>query len=291
MPHEGLPAGRSAFVALLVERGLVNNNELHLAEVHAEREGVDVPEAMVRIGLISEEDCCSLLSAATGLPQVDVATVPRSELALRLVPEPLARRREAVPLGVDNRTLTYATHRPFDTEIERDLSSASGRWAMPVIARRSALLEALDQCYPQRRDRDRRASTGHGRRSARIIVADDDGITRMLVKTLLERAQFEVLEAAHGRQAIELASTGCPDLMLMDLNMPEMDGYEAIQCLRRQPAFTSIPIIVLTAEDGPSIERRVLDIGADDYMLKPFEPAILLSRVNAVFRRLEVAAA
>jgi CheY-like chemotaxis protein len=127
--------------------------------------------------------------------------------------------------------------------------------------------------------------------TTRVLVTDDEPITRMLVKLLLEREQYEVLEAANGRDAIDIAVREHPDLVLIDLNMPQMDGYEALARLRRNFTLTTMPIIVLTSEEGPGVERRVLDLGADDYILKPFDPAVLLSRVQAVFRRLKVAAA
>ncbi len=129
------------------------------------------------------------------------------------------------------------------------------------------------------------------RDNPRVLVVDDDAITRMLVKLLLEREKFEVLQAANGRDGIEIAMRERPDLLLIDLNMPEMDGYQAIATLRKDLAMATLPILVLTSEEGPGIERRVLELGADDYMLKPFDPDVLLSRVNAVFRRLKVAAA
>jgi CheY-like chemotaxis protein len=125
----------------------------------------------------------------------------------------------------------------------------------------------------------------------RVLVVDDDAITRMLVKLLLERERFEVLEAANGRDGVEIARRERPDLLLVDLNMPEMDGYQAIADLRKDLSLAALPIVVLTSEEGPGIERRVLELGADDYMLKPFDPDVLLSRVNAVFRRLKVAVA
>ena len=99
-----------------------------------------------------------------------------------------------------------------------------------------------------------------------------------------------MLEAANGRDAVEIASRERPDLLIIDLNMPEMDGYEAIANLRKDLSMATLPIMVLTSEEGPGIERRVLELGADDYMLKPFDPDVLLSRVNAVFRRLKVMA-
>jgi type IV pilus assembly protein PilB len=138
-------------------------------------------------------------------------------------------------------------------------------------------------------DGDATGTKARGRH--RILVTDDEPITRMLVKLLLEREQFEVLEAANGRDAVEIAIRERPDLLLIDLNMPEMDGYEAIARVRREMALAMMPILVLTSEEGPGVERRVLELGADDYIIKPFDPEVLLSRVNAVFRRLKVMAA
>ncbi len=125
----------------------------------------------------------------------------------------------------------------------------------------------------------------------RVLIADDEPITRMLVKLLLERQHFEVLEAVNGRDALEIALREHPDLLMTDLNMPEMDGYEAITRIRREMSLAMLPVLVLTSEEGPGVERRVLELGADDYVVKPFDPDVLLSRVNAVFRRLKVMAA
>lgn len=129
------------------------------------------------------------------------------------------------------------------------------------------------------------------RTKTRVLVTDDDPLTRMLVKLLLEREAFEVLEATNGKQALEIALREKPDLLVIDLNMPEVDGYQAIGQLRRDMSLAMMPILVLTAEDGPGIEERVLKLGADDYIIKPFDPALLLARVNAVFRRLKAVAA
>jgi DNA-binding response OmpR family regulator len=124
----------------------------------------------------------------------------------------------------------------------------------------------------------------------RVLVTDDEPITRMLLRLMFERDHFEVLEASNGREAAEIAARERPDVLLIDLNMPEMDGYEAVERLRRGLGITT-PIVVLTSDTGPGVERRVLDLGADDYITKPVDPAFLLSRVRAAFGRLNVGAA
>jgi DNA-binding response OmpR family regulator len=159
--------------------------------------------------------------------------------------------------------------------------------AMLLVSRGVTSIEEVDRVLSLEPGRAAAADTS----GPRVLVADDDAITRMLVKVLLEREHFEVLEATNGAEAVTIATRERPDLLLIDLNMPEMDGFEAIARLRKDFTLTTLPIIVITAEDGPGIEQRVLGLGADDYILKPFEPDSLLSRVNAVFRRLKVKAA
>jgi CheY-like chemotaxis protein len=121
----------------------------------------------------------------------------------------------------------------------------------------------------------------------RVLIADDDRIIRMLLKVLLEQDGYTVLETENGQQALDVARRERPDLVIIDLTMPQMDGYEAIQRIRQEAAIASLPVIVLTAETGPGVEQRVLELGADDYLIKPFEADVLRARVRAVFRRQE----
>jgi type IV pilus assembly protein PilB len=119
----------------------------------------------------------------------------------------------------------------------------------------------------------------------KVLVVDDDRMIRMLVKLLLEKEGYDVIEGEHGVHAVELSRNERPDLLVLDLMMPQMDGFQALDRLRRDLSMATLPVIVLTAESGPDTERRVLELGADDYLVKPFEPGVLLSRVRAVFRR------
>jgi type IV pilus assembly protein PilB len=129
------------------------------------------------------------------------------------------------------------------------------------------------------------------RDKVRILVTDDDRMIRMLVRMLLEREGYEVLEADNGETGLETARRERPDLMLVDLMMPSMDGFQTIERIRRDVALATMPVIVLTSETGATVEKRVLGLGADDYLVKPFDADVLVSRVRAMFRRLAQSAA
>ena len=127
--------------------------------------------------------------------------------------------------------------------------------------------------------------------SRRVLVTDDDRMIRLLVRMLLEKEGFKVLEAENGAVGMEMARREKPDLMLVDLQMPDIDGFQVIQMMRADKNLASIPLLVLTSESGSEVESKVLEMGADDYLVKPFEPEVMISRIRAAFRRAARAAA
>lgn len=118
--------------------------------------------------------------------------------------------------------------------------------------------------------------------SKTIMVVDDEERIRSLVRAYLEKEGFRVVIATNGREALYLARDEKPDLILLDLMMPEMDGYEFMR-LHRQERET--PIILLTARVEETDTVVGLELGADDYITKPFSPRVLVARVRAVIRR------
>ncbi len=121
----------------------------------------------------------------------------------------------------------------------------------------------------------------------RILVIDDDADIRRLVRDYLEHAGFEVLVAADGTAAGVLVASRRPDLIVLDLGLPGIDGLDVTRSLRRTSA---VPIIMLTARADESDRLVGLELGADDYVTKPFSPKELVARVRAVLRRTESAA-
>lgn len=120
----------------------------------------------------------------------------------------------------------------------------------------------------------------------RVLVVDDEDSIRELIVFNLEQQGFEVLEAANGIQAIQRVEEGHPDLIILDLMLPLMDGLEVCHKLRRSGEYSAIPIIMLTARSEEVDRVLGLEIGADDYVTKPFSPRELMARVKAILRRL-----
>jgi len=120
-----------------------------------------------------------------------------------------------------------------------------------------------------------------------ILVVDDEPRIVQIARDYLERAGFEVLSAGNGELALALARSERPNLIVLDLMLPGMDGLDVTRALRRDPLLPEIPIIMLTARVEESDKLVGLELGADDYLTKPFSPRELVARVRAVLRRTE----
>ncbi len=116
----------------------------------------------------------------------------------------------------------------------------------------------------------------------KILAVDDEPLYQHLLKVNLEKEGYEVITASNGEEALEMVSSRQPDLVIMDIMMPKLDGLTASERIRQ---FSNIPIVILTARGEEQDRVRGLNIGADDYVVKPFSATELVARVRAVLRR------
>ena len=126
---------------------------------------------------------------------------------------------------------------------------------------------------------------------SKVLIVEDEANIRQLVKYNLEKESFQVIEAEDGLQGLRLAKAEKPDLVLLDLMLPQMDGLEVCRSLKGNQATAALPIIMLTAKSEEIDKVIGLELGADDYMTKPFSPRELVARVKAVLRRSQKEAA
>ena len=128
-----------------------------------------------------------------------------------------------------------------------------------------------------------------GEAMPKILVAEDEKDIRELIGFTLRFAGFEVILVSDGIEAVEQAVELQPDLILLDVRMPKMTGYEACRVLKEEPATTAIPVVFLSAKGQEGEIKRGLDVGAVEYIVKPFAPDDLTSQVKDVLRRVQTA--
>ncbi len=119
-------------------------------------------------------------------------------------------------------------------------------------------------------------------KEGRILIVDDEASNRSLVRRVLEPLGYAVAEAADGEAALAAVAKGIPDLVLLDIQMPRMDGYAALRQLKEDPKTRLVPVVMLTSLDQFPDKLRAVEIGADDYLLKPFHVAELCARVKSL---------
>jgi CheY-like chemotaxis protein len=128
-------------------------------------------------------------------------------------------------------------------------------------------------------------TAGARERSTKVLLVEDEDQLRRVMKDLLEREGYIVAEARDGVQALDEVDRHAPDIIVLDLNLPGLDGYAVLQQLRSRPATRSIPVMVLTAKGDEDNEVRVFELGADDFITKPFRARALSARLEAVLGR------
>lgn len=121
----------------------------------------------------------------------------------------------------------------------------------------------------------------------RILIVDDEEDILELIRYNLKKEGYDVISAENGEKCLAMVATHSPDLIVLDLMMPGLDGLDVCRMVKNSPATEAIPIIMLTAKSSESDIVVGLELGADDYVLKPFSPRILIARIKSVLRRIK----
>jgi Tfp pilus assembly pilus retraction ATPase PilT/CheY-like chemotaxis protein len=167
---------------------------------------------------------------------------------------------------------------PADSRVSR----STGQVGVPhePAAPVSTVFDLLEESAPPAR-----RSGAHGQPASKVLLVDDEDSLRKVMRDLLERDGYIVTEARDGVQALDQVDRVGPDIIVLDLNLPGLDGYGVLSHLRSRPATANIPVIVLTAKGDEDNEVRVFELGADDFLTKPFRARALSARLEAVLGR------
>ncbi|MBE0592290.1 MAG: type II/IV secretion system protein [Gemmatimonadales bacterium] len=195
-----------------------------------------------------------------------VVDVPQSDEIQAEVPEKRPKRRSSGAHRASGGTASTTV----DAVSRQDAPAASAGASLDGAF---DLLEPTDQVRPSGVD------------GTKVLLVDDEEQLRKVMKDLLERDGYEVTEAADGVQALDQVDRHAPDIVVLDLNLPGLDGYGVLNHLRSRQATADIPVVVLTAHGDEESEVRVFEMGADDFLSKPFRARALSARLQAVLGR------
>jgi type II secretory ATPase GspE/PulE/Tfp pilus assembly ATPase PilB-like protein/CheY-like chemotaxis protein len=206
----------------------------------------------------------------SGLRHVHSGESTLEEL-LRVTDVPHEEARPARPSGPRPRISTPHAASPL-----QGLATAAPSSAEPL----EFLMDLLEESPPA----DGALAEARGRGASVLLVEDEDQLRRVM-KDLLQREGYRVAEARDGIQALDEVDRFAPDVIILDLNLPGIDGYSVLAQLRSRPSTRDIPIMVLTAKGDEDNEVRVFELGADDFVTKPFRARSLTARIEAVLGR------
>ncbi|HEX4574002.1 MAG TPA: type II/IV secretion system protein [Gemmatimonadales bacterium] len=215
-----------------------------------------------------------------GMWDSGLAHVLRGESTLdeltRVVDGPQADDGPSPPSAAPGRRSSGATRQPG---IASPAGATVAERLAPAANELSAHFELLEEPAAPRR------SGPQGEIAVKVLLVDDEDSLRKVMRELLERDGYVVSEARDGVQALDQVDRVGPDIIVLDLNLPGLDGYGVLSHLRSRPATADIPVIVLTAKGDEDNEVRVFELGADDFLTKPFRARALSARLEAVLGR------
>ena len=119
----------------------------------------------------------------------------------------------------------------------------------------------------------------------KILIIDDEAVNRAILEDYLSNFGYEIYMASNGSEGVDMLAKTAPDLVLLDIKMPDKDGFQTLEEIKRSPRFSNIPVLFLSALNRSNLKVKGLELGAEDYITRPFDKAELLARIRAALRR------
>ncbi len=275
---------RKKFGEILIEAGVINEETLQKALQRQRGTGKALGEILEVMGIVSQKDIAVALARQFGYRTVSgIARHPFSNDLLKLVPEAEALKQFIFPLKVEERTLYLAMVNPLDMATLDSIAFRTGLRIVPCVTTSVEIQEAIRTHYsPEGTPLSQEQMIPGGRCS--VLVVDDHEIVRGAVAAAIRREGCDVLEAANGAEGLKIALQKIPHLIVTDILMPQMDGYQMFRGLQSNPSTRNIPVIAFSSKSTPEEEAKVLEMGFYDFVAKPINQIRLMARVRRVMK-------
>jgi CheY-like chemotaxis protein len=259
---------------ILLEGGVLTETLLEQALQRQKGRGRRIGEILEEMGVASDRHIAAALARQFSLKTVrGIADNLFPDNLLKLVPGDQALKNLIFPLKVDKKTLFLAMANPLDLETLDYLMFRTGLGIIPCVATPAEIREAIQKHYFREEQEDQTEGWT-------ILVVEDQELARAAILAALSNEGYHTLAAANGAEGLHLACRRLPHLIVADILMPRMDGYDMFRGLKADPNTRSIPVIALSAKAAAEEEARLLEMGFLDFVAKPVNPVRLSARVK-----------
>ena len=259
--------------SLLVEAGIISATTLERSLELQKGSGKRLGALLRDIGIVTEEEVLEALARQCSTRVVrNFANHDYPKELLALIPARLALEKIIFPLKVYQDMLAIATLDPFDRDTFEHLAATTGKKIHLALATRDDILAAIKRHYTV----EKWAQGGR----QKIVIIDPSPIVTNFLKSPLEKEGYEVLVSHDGVDGLELASSSNPDIIVCDLMMPRMDGYDFIKALRLRHDALHVPVILMSSKNSPEEEHLARKAGFAGFIAKPAMPARVLVTIK-----------
>jgi CheY-like chemotaxis protein len=258
---------------ILVEADIISNKTLERALERQKSKKKRLGVVLEEMGVITEEELVDALSKQFNFKTIKnfVGHAYPQEL-LDMLPADFAMTKLVFPLKQKDAMLAVAIADPIDLETIEMLSRITGLQVVPVLATRKEILDAISVHYLK--------SSSEGGES--ILVVEDSTPIATVIQVALVKEGYKVLLAGDGLEALKIAISERPKLIITDSVMPRMDGYGLLRAIQANPMTSEIPVIMLTSKASTEDEQKALEFGFSDFIPKPVQPLRVVSRVKHI---------
>lgn len=258
---------------ILVEADIISNKTLERALERQKSDKKRLGVVLEDMGVITEEELVDALSKQFNFKTIkNFVRHTYSQELLDMLPSDFAMKKLVFPLKQKDAMLAVAITDPFDLETMEMLNRITGLQVVPVLASRKEILNAISVHYLK--------SSSEGGEA--ILVAEDSLPIATLIQAALVKEGYKVLLALDGLEALKIAISERPKLIITDSVMPRMDGYGLLRAIRANPMTSGIPVIMLTSKASTEDEQKALEFGFSDFIPKPVQPLRVVSRVKHI---------
>lgn len=258
---------------ILVEAEIISNKTLERALERQKSEKKRLGVVLEEMGVITEEELVDALSKQFNFKTIkDFVNHTYPQELLDMLPSDFAMKKLVFPLKQKENMLAVAITDPFDLETIEMLSQITGLQVVPVLASRKEILAAISVHYLKS------SSVG----GEAILVVEDSVPIALVIQAALMKEGYKVLLAADGLEALKIALSEKPKLIITDSVMPRMDGFGLLRAIKANPMTSEIPVIMLTSKASTEDEQKALEFGFSDFIPKPVQPLRVVSRVKHI---------